>query len=306
MLPEALSDTTEYPRASTPPKRPPSAPLPTSVEVDIAALTHTGKIRTNNEDNFLVVRFGRFLQTMLTSLPEEHATPDHSLMGYGMAVADGMGGMAAGEVASRLALTLLIELVLETPDWILSQEEPHIDEVIARAIERFERVNQSVLEEARRHPWLKGMGTTLTMALSLGESLLIVHVGDSPVYLLRRGGLLRLTRDHTVAQKMADLESLPIHAVPSRYRHALTHAIGIRDDGADPDIRRLVLQDGDRLLLCSDGLTDMVDDAAIAALLKNSETSEGACQSLVDLALQHGGRDNITAIVATYRIAAGT
>lgn len=303
MLPETLADTADDLRPSSPGEGPQPVPPSADVEVDIAARTDTGKIRSNNEDNFLVVRFGRFLRTVLTSLPEDHVTPDHTLAGYGMAVADGMGGMAAGEVASRLALTLLVDMVLETPDWILSQEEPHIDEVVARAIRRFERVNQSVLEEARRQPWLKGMGTTLTMALSLGVNVLIVHVGDSPVYLLRGGGLLRLTRDHTMAQHLADLGSMPIHAVPPRYRHALTQAIGIRDDGAEPDICRLVLEDGDRLLLCSDGLTDMVDDAAIAALLKNAESSARACQDLVDLALQHGGRDNITAVVATYRIA---
>jgi protein phosphatase len=266
-------------------------------------MTHTGNVRTNNEDNFLVVRFGRFLQTMLTSLPEGHLMPEYALTGYGMAVADGMGGMAAGEVASRLALTVLVDLVLETPDWMLSQDEPHVETAIARAIRRFDRVNQSVLEEARRQPGLKGMGTTLTMACSLGANMLIAHVGDSPVYLFRRGELHRLTRDHTVAQAMAEHESIPLQAVPPRYRHVLTQAIGVRETGGEPDIRRLPLEDGDRLLLCTDGLTDMVNDAAIASLLKGDEKSERACQSLLDLALERGGRDNVTVVVATYRIA---
>src|SRR5262249_23271864 len=174
MLPQSLTDTALLLPSSS---RTEGRSLAPSVDVDVAGTTHTGKIRTNNEDNFLVVRFGRFLQTMLTSLPDEHLMPEHALTGYGMAVADGMGGMAAGEVASRLALTVLVELVLETPDWILSHDEPHIDEVAARAIRRFEGVNQSVLEEARRQPWLKGMGTTLTMTCSLGANMLIAHVG---------------------------------------------------------------------------------------------------------------------------------
>jgi len=303
MLPQSLTDTALLPPSSSRTEGP--SPTP-SVDVDIAGMTHTGKIRANNEDNFLVVRFGRFLQTMLTSLPDEHLMPEHALTGYGMAVADGMGGMAAGEVASRLALTVLVELVLETPDWILSQDEPHIDEVAARAIRRFEGVNQSVLEEARRQPQLKGMGTTLTVTCSLGANMLIAHVGDSPVYLLRHGGLLRLTRDHTLAQEMAEIGSISLQDVPRKYRHTLTQAIGIREDAGEPDIRRLSLEDGDRLLLCTDGLTDMVDDAAIALALKRGEGSEAACRVLLDLALERGGRDNVTVVVATYRIAPGT
>ena len=306
MFSETLTDTADFPRSSPPSEGPTSIPSSASVDADIAAMTHTGKIRTNNEDNFLVVRFGRFLRTMLTSLPEDHQIPDHSLSGYGMAVADGMGGMAAGEVASRLALTVLVDLVLETPDWMLSHDEPHVEKLIARAIRRFGRVNQTVLEEARRQPSLKGMGTTLTMACSLGANMLIAHVGDSPVYMMRQGGLHRLTRDHTVAQQMAEHGPFPLHALSPRYRHVLTQAIGVRDNGSEPDIRQLSLEDGDRLLLCSDGLTDMVDDPTIATLLKNSESSEKACQALLDEALDRGGRDNVTVVVATYRIATGT
>lgn len=303
MSSEALTDTADHPPASPGSQAPqPASPIP-SVDVDIAGQTDTGKVRNNNEDNFLVVRFGRYLRTMVTSLPEDHRIPDYELGGVGMAVADGMGGMAAGEVASRLALTVLIDLVLETPDWIMSQDEPHVEEVVARAIRRFGRVHQAVLEEARQKPWLRGMGTTLTMACSLGASMLIAHVGDSPVYLLRRGGLNRLTRDHTVAQEMADHGSIPLEAVPPRYRHVLTQAIGVRETGGEPDVHRLTLEDGDRLLMCTDGLTDMVDDGGIALLLKSADSSEAACRSLVDLALERGGRDNVTVVVATFRIA---
>jgi serine/threonine protein phosphatase PrpC len=304
MHPETLTDTADYvpaPRASTPSPGPSSS----TVRVDLAGLSHPGKVRPNNEDNFLVVRFGRFLQTMLTSLPEGNLAPEYEEAGYGIAVADGMGGMAGGEVASRLAITLLVNLVLETPDWIMTHEEPYADEVAARAVDRFEKVNRSILEHARREPWLRGMGTTLTMACSLGTNLLIAHVGDSPVILSRGGKLQRLTRDHTLAQQMAEHGSIPVEDVPSRYRHMLTQAIGIRENGGEPDIHRLQLEDGDRLLLCTDGLTDMVDDATIVAELHHRASSSEACQALVDLALDHGGRDNVTAVVASYRIEAG-
>ena len=101
------------------------------------------------------------------------------------------------------------------------------------------------------------------------------------------------------------MDPSPLEDVPSRYRHMLTQAIGIRENGGEPDIHRLQLEDGDRLLLCTDGLTDMVDDATIAAELQGSATSGEACQALIDLALDHGGRDNVTAVVASYRIEAG-
>ena len=146
------------------------------------------------------------------------------------------------------------------------------------------------------------MGTTLTMALSLGTDLLIAHVGDSPAYLLRRGELHRLTRDHTLAQEMADHGQISARDVAShRYRHVLTHAIGIQGAGGEPEIRRFRLADGDRLLLCTDGLTDMVDDATIAAELRRRASSAEACRALIDLALDRGGRDNVTVVVAGYQ-----
>jgi protein phosphatase len=281
-----------------------SAPGPSSssVRADLAGLSHPGKVRSNNEDNFLVIRFGRFLQTMLTSLPDGHLAPEYEDSGYGIAVADGIGGTAAGEVASRLAITLLVNLVLETPDWIMRHDEPYADEVAARAARRFDLVNQSIIERARREPWLTGMGTTLTMACSLGTNLLIAHVGDSPAYLYRGGELHRLTRDHTVAQQMADHSSLPLEMIPPRYHHVLTHAIGIQETGSEPDIERFQLADGDRLLLCTDGLTDMVDEPTIAAELHRRASSDEACQALIDLALERGGRDNVTVVLAGYRI----
>jgi PPM family protein phosphatase len=302
MYSEPSTETVEYPQPPSGMMDAAPGSIPSSLSVDIAGLSHTGKVRTNNEDNFLVVRFGRFMQTMLTSLPDSHEPPGHLLEGYGMAVADGMGGMAGGEVASRLALTLLVDLVLETPDWILTQDEPYVDEVIARAVRRFYQVNQSVIAEARRQPRLRGMGTTLTMACSLGADLLIAHVGDSPVYLLRRGQLHRLTRDHTVAAQMVEHGHIKLQDV-IRYRSVLTHAIGMRESGSEPDIRRLQLEDGDRILLCTDGLTVMVDDATITATLRSHPTSSTACQALIDLALANGGRDNVTAVIAGYEIA---
>jgi PPM family protein phosphatase len=302
MNPDELLDTVEIfppsPGPATPARRPSA-----SVQADLAGQSHQGKVRPNNEDHFLIVRFGRSLRTLSTNLPNDQAPPDHEETGYGLVVADGMGGMAAGEAASRMAITRFIELVLATPDWILAPDGGLMEEVMTRAVGRFRSVHEAVVERARHDPGLVGMGTTLTMALSLGTDLLIAHVGDSPAYLSRRGELHKLTRDHTLAQALADHGRIPARDVAShRYRHVLTQAIGIRGAGGEPDVRRLQLTDGDRLLLCTDGLTEMVDDATIAAVLGRPNSSAEACRALIDLALDRGGKDNVTVVVADYRL----
>lgn len=295
-------DTAEYVSLSTPPGEP-AAPRPGPiVEVDVAARTQVGKVRSNNEDNFLVVRFGRFLETMITSLAGDHAPPNHHEMGYGMVVADGMGGMAAGEIASRMAINQFFRLVVETPDWVLGHEAQDVSEVLARTEERFQDVNEAVLESAESRSDLKGMGTTLTLAFNLGRDLVIAHVGDSPIYLYRRGHLNKLTREHTVAARMLQGSVGPDAGVLSRFRHILTQAIGTESSRARPDVDHLQIENGDRLLLCTDGLTAMVDETAIADELRKEQPADDACMKLVDLALEGGGKDNVTVIVAGYTV----
>ena len=162
------------------PGRPPPGPLSSPVQVDVAGLSHSGKVRPNNEDHFLVLRFGRFLEPLATNLPAGQAPPRCEDVGYALAVADGMGGHAAGEEASKLALTTLVNLVLNTPDWFLRMDEASsAEEVMRRAAERFGRIDQALAEEAVEDPRLHGLGTTLTLAASLGGDLLLAHVGDS-------------------------------------------------------------------------------------------------------------------------------
>jgi protein phosphatase len=277
-----------------------------AVEVDLAALSHPGRVRTNNEDHYLVFRAVRSLRTCMTNLPEVLLPCDFEETVHVMGVADGIGGRAAGEVASQLALALFVDLVLDTPDWIFSHDELRMVEVLKRAVQRFRSVNAALLERARRDPRLAGMGTTLTVAMSLGLLLTVAHLGDSRVYLLRRGELHRLTWDHTLAQELADLGRDPAEdAATHALRNVLSDAIGLREDGGKPEVRRLRLADGDRLLLCTDGLTEMVDDATIAAEMGRDRPAAEVCQGLLDLALDRGGLDNVTIVVAGYRIPEG-
>jgi protein phosphatase len=147
------------------------------------------------------------------------------------------------------------------------------------------------------------MGSTMTGARSFGRDLLIVHAGDSRAYLFRAGRLHRLTKDHTYAQFLIDTGALKAGDVASSgMRHVLTNVLGGSDAHVDVDVDLLRLEDGDRVLLCSDGLTDHVDDDTIARALSETRLSKEACPQLVQLALDSGGRDNVTVIVAAYSL----
>jgi protein phosphatase len=274
-----------------------------AVQVDLAALSHPGKVRPNNEDHFLVVRFQRALQTLLTNLPEGLIPLRAEEVGYGLIVADGMGGMAAGEVASRLAIRTLINLALATPDWVMMGGGPEIERMMQRMAERYRRVDAALRAEAQADPSLSGMGTTMTLACSLGADLILGHVGDSRAYLLRNDALHLLTRDHTLVRELVDRGVVrPEQAAKHPLRHVLTQALGGGGE-IEAEFQRVSLADEDQLLLCTDGLTDMVDSTAIGAILRSSASSKDACQALVELALQKGGKDNVTVVLARYRFA---
>jgi protein phosphatase len=240
---------------------------------------------------------------MITSLPLEEVPARTEEVNYVMVVADGMGGHAAGEIASRMAISTLVGLALEVPDWIFKVDEEHAPEIERRSRKYVQEVGAMLVERGRRDATLHGMGTTLTAVRSLGRDLLITHVGDSRAYLLRGGGLHRLTRDHTFAQLLVDSGQLaPGDVAMSGHRHVLTNALGGTVEDVQVDTDRLQLEDGDRLLLCSDGLTDLVDDQTITNILRDTTRSSDACDRLVQRALDNGGRDNVTVIVAAYRL----
>jgi protein phosphatase len=147
------------------------------------------------------------------------------------------------------------------------------------------------------------MGTTLTVAYSVGLDLIAFHVGDSRAYVLRDGHLTQLTRDQTVAQALADAGKIPAEDVASHdLRHVLTQAIGAESGEATATARQVCLADGDRLLLCTDGLSDLASNDEIADELNRAPSPQAACDALVKLALDRGGRDNVTVIAAFYSI----
>jgi protein phosphatase len=273
------------------------------VQVDFGALTHVGKVRTNNEDHYLVSRLGRSLEPLMTNVPADELPRRLAEYGYAMLVADGMGGAAAGEVASRMAISVLVNLVADTAKWGRRIDEAEAQALMERLIGYYSKIHSALAQQAEADTSLHGMGTTLTVAYSFCSDLFIAHVGDSRAYLFRQGRLHQLTRDQTLAQELADRGEIPPEAVARhRFKHILTNVLGGRSGRLETQILQFRLADLDRLLLCSDGLTDMVDDASIAEVLSRTGDSKEACRELVDLALAAGGRDNITVLLARYSI----
>ena len=273
------------------------------VEVDLGARTDAGRVRTNNEDHFLAARFQRSMTTLLTNLPEGIVPAEHVDTAYGYLVADGMGGRAAGEVASRTAIGALVNLALQTPDWIMSFDESRIGEVLERMKQRFERLSVVLADRALADPALAGMGTTMTLVLSLGPDAIVTHLGDSRAYLRHGDALHRLTHDQTMAQSLADAGAItPEELKRHPLRHVLTGVISTRGGKAPIELLHVHLEDGDQILLCSDGLTDMVPDPAIAEILSGAGSSDAICGALVERALAAGGKDNVTVVLARYRL----
>jgi PPM family protein phosphatase len=270
------------------------------VRIDCAGRTHQGFVRTNNEDHFYISRFGRFLMPLATNVSGQAETLFEE-EGHGLVVADGMGGAAAGEWASSLAIQTMLRLVIQTPDWILAAEGPEVDRVLKRMAERFVEIDQVLLNEAEKHAKLHGMGTTMTVAANYGSSMILTHVGDSRAYLYRGGTLHQLTQDHTLAQALVDQGYLThVREATLQVQHTLVKALGGLGHRAQADVQRLTLLDRDTLLLCTDGLTDMMPDPEIVAVLGKAVPAADLADQLVQEALAKGGKDNVTVIVARY------
>jgi protein phosphatase len=218
-------------------------------------------------------------------------------------VADGMGGHAAGEVASRDALVELMRLALKKPRWMMNLDDPEtrereIQDFFDRTKTYLAGVHAAILDEGTHDPVKRGMGTTFTLAYMVGLDLFIVHVGDSRVYRLHGGTLTQLTRDHTVAQRLADAGVIPQETVATHpERHRLTQVVGGSGGWIRGETHHLRLDLGDTLLLCSDGLNAVGPDEEIARCLAGAKSSEDACQDLVSRTLAGGAPDNVTVVV---------
>jgi protein phosphatase len=221
--------------------------------------------------------------------------------GHLFLVADGMGGHQAGEQASSLTLATIEAFMLDSLKWFFRLEGAEERAVVSEFHTALRRADQTLFAEAARHPELQGMGTTLTLAYGLWTELFVVHVGDSRCYLFRGDMLHCLTRDHTLMNDLLRRGVLSSEeAARHPYRHVITNCVGGHEQGVEVEAHKLQLQPEDAILLCSDGLTDMVPDKAIHEVLRREEAPRNACERLVAAANEQGGKDNITVIVARF------
>lgn len=240
-----------------------------------AGLTDPGRVRAGNED----------------------AWAADSAQGLYI-VADGMGGHNAGEIAAQLVVESLPKLMQKRSGSLMPRTSAAIARRLRSAVSRLSR---DVYDKARAEPDLYGMGATVVAVMLHGDEAIVVHMGDSRAYLLRDGRLRLLTKDHSVIQILLDAGHItPEQAQFHPDRNRITASIGMPGDPT-PDSRRVHLKVGDKLLLCTDGLANMIHDLHIGQLMDQQEPPETICRTLIDAANAAGGDDNITAVLLEVR-----
>ena len=269
---------------------------PREDEIDAYGVTHRGKVRKDNQDHYLVCSLSRQLTVRGSSIPgaEDLLGANERLASLAM-VADGVGGAAAGETASRVALTGIAKYVTRSLRCYyrsLDGAEEFADALRAASRE----CHADLLRRAEADPEYSGMATTLTLYFSVWPNAYVLQVGDSRAYVLRGTDLVRLTRDQTMAQEMVDLGIMkPEEVANTRLEHTLTSSIGGHQTA--PTVTHFEMDWGHVVLLCSDGLTRHVPDRRISEVLREMRSARQACETLLEEALADGGTDNVTIVV---------
>lgn len=285
---------------SRPPGRRTSVPT-IPADVDLFGLTHQGHVRTQNEDHFLIASLHKLLHVQRTSLPtEDTAQLVSDSRGYLFLVADGVGGIPDGHLASETVLRTIADYVTNLMDLYRRLDPAREVEFLEELAESVRSSHRILRERSTREHGGKGLATTLTMVAVLWPRAYLVQVGDSRCYRLRNGQLEQLSRDQTIAQALLDAGALtPEEAGRSPLRGVLSSAVGGPDASpytASDDVRR-----GDVMLLCTDGLTKHVTEGELEDELNEIVSAEVSCRRLVELALERGGTDNVTVIIGRLR-----
>ena len=259
-------------------------------DIELFARTEIGCARERNEDAFLVLD----LATGEVGLQADRRVRTMQPPGTVLAVCDGMGGAAAGDVASRLAIEELQRVMLARVPFA------DVEDIEFALLEAMDAANRAIVEHAQRHPEHRGMGTTMTAAVLFGTQIVVVHVGDSRAYLRRGNRLEQLTRDQSVVgQLLASGQLTREQARTFNQRNVLLQALGV----VDPIHPELVVADiclGDQLLLCTDGLNGPLEDEAVVELMRKHEDPTTCCRALTEAACLAGGPDNVTVALARF------
>lgn len=269
---------------------------PLDDELDVFGLTHPGKVRSHNEDQFLLASIQKRVNVISTSLSDEQRLPfGDQRLAYIAMVADGVGGLSGGEEASATALAVAMQYVTESMECYYrsdSAEERFIEELQAAAMRAHEAVRAKRSVDGRGGR----MATTLTVFMGVWPNYYLLQVGDSRYYHWRQGKLTQVSRDQTMAQDLVDLGVLSrTGAFRTPFAHVLSSAIG--GDQAAPVVTHMQSEWYTAHLLCSDGLTKHVSDARIAERLAAMTSARQVCEQLLQDAMDGGGTDNITIII---------
>ncbi len=279
---------------------PPAGPKrkPRDDEIDVHGLTHTGKVRKENQDHFLICALKKQMVIYETSLPQtEHLLVEPQRFAFLMMVADGVGGAAKGADASRLALEAVTQYVAHSTRCYYAASSQSDEEFTEALQEAAVLCHAQLLRQGAGNPECRGMATTLTLFLGAWPRAYLLQVGDSRCYLLRQGQLTQISRDQTMAQDLVDLGVMTrADASKTRLAHTLSSAIGGRSPA--PVVTALDIEWGTTVLLCSDGLTNHVSDDRIRDRLRSMKSAKQVCEDLLKEALEEGGSDNITVVVA--------
>lgn len=271
-------------------------------QMDCFGLTDVGRKRPSNQDHYLVADLNKSLRVHSTSLNLDDETRIYGgSQGKLLIVADGMGGEAEGERASTIAVDQLATYVLNSLSWCFRLEEDSEQDFEDHLKEALVSCQNKIHAVANQHPEMKTMGTTMTMAYIVWPRAFVVHVGDSRCYLLRDHQLTQITTDHSMGAILEQVKQLDRNqGRKSSMGHALWNVLGGRSDELSVDVYKLTLECEDVILLCTDGLYDMVPDDTIEDTLNTTESAEAACRKLVELSNSNGGNDNITVIVSRF------
>ena len=264
-----------------------------AINVRAFGVSDIGRVRKNNEDNFVVCNLTTGEVGLTPSLR------DHTLGNRGslFMVADGMGGEASGEVASQICTLTVPKRLYENLKTLGQVSETNFVLLLQESIEY---ANQVIHEKAQSNPLYRGMGTTATVAALFGPYLFVAQVGDSRAYLIRNGQLTQLTRDQTFLNYLKELGvEMPSDMEKDSRKSILTQAVG-SSESVHVKVTYTKIRQGDGLLLCSDGLYNMVSATDIVASVKGTESLAKKCQSLIDKANAEGGSDNVTVVMAEF------
>ncbi len=258
--------------------------------VQLFARTEIGCVRERNEDSFVVANISTGVRGLRAGTTAQDLRTDIALLG----VCDGMGGAAAGDLASQIGTESLYDILMAAT---ALREASSIQEALLSAVGG---ANRAIAEYARTHPGKRGMGTTMTGSLIHGDEIHIIHIGDSRAYLRRGRTLTQLTTDHSiVGQMIASGQLTPEQARSYEHRNVLLQALGVQAV-IQPELVTVNFCAGDVLLMCSDGLTGPLEDDRILALMLKHPDPMRCCRALTEAACAAGGPDNVTAGVAAF------